>query len=353
MSDDVEKRDMTQQAAQHDASQQPSAQHDAALLRDARQKEFTTCIAQFINFEQTIRKLSEHTIKAYASDLDAFMGWISREGIDPYNISHRQLRLYLLELTRAAYSERTINRHLSAMRSLYKWLQREGLCVHDPANAMTSPKIPKTLPKVMDLSSVGKLLDSCVGTDAINLRDKAFLELLYASGARISEIANLIPADIDFSQRQVSLFGKGSKQRIVPLYQKALDAVKIYLHDARGDLLAKTLTKRLAKQGSSRRQAQPSKLFISSRGNNMSAAALRKVFEQRVMQAGLDPSLTPHAMRHTFATLMLDGRADLRSVQELLGHESLSTTQIYTHLSIDRLKQATLQAHPRSQTKPR
>lgn len=326
---------------------------DEAQQREGRQKQFKTHIAQFINFEQSIRKLSNHTIKAYASDLDAFMDWILREGIDPYNISHRQLRLYLLELTRASYSERTINRHLSALRSLYRWLQREGFCICDPANAMTSPKIPKTLPKVMDLISVGKLLDSCAGTDAITLRDKAFLELLYASGARISEIANLTPSDIDFSQRQVSLFGKGSKQRIVPLYQKALTAVKIYLNDARGQLLAKAQNKQRTRRQSSCLQAQASKLFISSRGNAMSAAALRKVFEQRVMQAGLDPSLTPHAMRHTFATLLLDGGADLRSVQELLGHESLSTTQIYTHLSIDRLKQATLQAHPRSQTKPK
>ncbi|HQE70589.1 MAG TPA: tyrosine-type recombinase/integrase, partial [Atopobiaceae bacterium] len=166
-------------------------------------------------------------------------------------------------------------------------------------------------------------------------RDRAFLELLYASGARIAEIARLTVDDIDFAEAQIRLFGKGGKERIVPLYPRVLDAMRAYLQQGRPKLAS---------------TAKPTRaLFLSTRSNPMSTDALRTVFEKRVRAAGKDAALTPHAMRHTFATELLSGGADLRTVQELLGHESLSTTQIYTHVSIDRLKDATRQAHPRSE----
>lgn len=308
-----------------------------AQARSASQEQFRTYIKGFIAYDGAIRNLSSNTLRGYTTDLQAFAGWTEREAVNPLTISHRELRSYLLDLTRAGYSERTINRHLSALRSLYKWLVREGAIQTNAMSAMASPKIPKTLPHVMSHAEVVQLFKACEGTDVESVRDAAFLELLYASGARISEIANLSVADVDFTQRQLTLFGKGSKQRIVPLYSHALIAVKTYVETARPQLVAKAPA------------SLPSshKLFISIRGNAMSAAALRKVFEKRIAQAGLDPTLTPHAMRHTFATVMLDGGADLRSVQELLGHESLSTTQIYTHISVSRLKEATKQAHPR------
>ena len=169
----------------------------------------------------------------------------------------------------------------------------------------------------------------------MGLRDRALLELLYATGARISEMAGLRVADLDLAGAQARLFGKGSKERIVPVYDSALEWAGRYLREGRPELAARSREPR-------------DELFLSTRGNAMSADALRTVFERRVALAGLDPALTPHAMRHTYATELLGGGADLRSVQELLGHESLSTTQVYTHLSVERLREAAARAHPRA-----
>ena len=289
----------------------------------------------FISYLQDVRGLSPQTVRAYRADLASFASWTEREGVLPATISHRQLRSYLADLNRARYSEKTVNRHLSAIRALYRWLVHESLVTQDSAAAITSPKIARTLPKTMADGDVADILSAIDDTDEVGLRDAAILELLYASGARIAEIAGLSIKDIDFAEAQVRLFGKGSKERIVPLYPRVLDRLRAYLQRSRP---------RLAKP------AKPTRaLFLSTRGNPMSTDALRTVFERRVRAAGKDAQLTPHAMRHTFATELLGGGADLRTVQELLGHESLSTTQIYTHVSIDRLKDATRQAHPRSE----
>ena len=244
------------------------------------------------------------------------------------------MREWLAELRSAGYATTTQNRHLSAVRSLYKWLVSRDITDEDAAAAVASPKLSKRLPSMLSDSDVRLLLSAC-SNDPEGMRDRALIELLYASGARISEASALDVRDVDVRQRQVRLFGKGPKERVVPLYPRAVEAVQAYVKDARPSLVCCSAQATNA-------------LFLSSRGNRMSAAALRERFERLVGLAGLDPSITPHAMRHTFATQLLDGGADLRSVQELLGHESLSTTQIYTHLSVERLKAAALQAHPRS-----
>lgn len=301
------------------------------------QAQFRDYISEFCTYLAGIRNLSENTRRAYEIDLDAFVSWCEREGIDPLTIEHRDLRSWLAEMSQAGYASTTINRHLSAVRSLYKWLVSRDITSQDAAAAVASPKLARHLPKTMSDIDVQKLFAAC-SEDAAGLRDRAMLELLYASGARISEAANVRLGDIDYSQKQIRLFGKGSKERLVPLYPEALGAIKTYIKEGRSDLLSRS------KQHSSSNDY----LFISARGNQMSAAALRKRFEYLVQLSGLDGGLTPHAMRHTFATELLDGGADLRSVQELLGHESLSTTQIYTHLSVERLKEAAKQAHPRA-----
>lgn len=252
-------------------------------------------------------------------------------------VDHRNLRLYLAYLKQAQYSAKTLNRHLSALRSFYKWMQREKLIATDPALALSNPRAPRNLPHTMTDSDVNRLLESCDTSTAVGLRDRAFLEFLYATGARISEVATLKLEQIDLQNGTVRLFGKGSKERIVPLYESAIDWLKKYLRSSRPTLLLKDKSGRAH-----------SALFISVRGNDMSADSLRKVFSSYLVAAGLDSSLSPHAMRHTYATELLGGGADLRIVQELLGHESLSTTQVYTHLSVDRLKEAAKAAHPRS-----
>lgn len=298
------------------------------------QEAFRGHVSDFCSYIATVKNLSDNTVRGYEIDLEAFCQWAEREGIDPLHIEHREIRSWLAELAQAGYATTTINRHLSAVRMLYKWLIGRDITNEDAAAAVASPKLAKRLPKTMSDNDVKRLLAVC-GDDAAGKRDRAMVELMYASGARISEVSNIDVADIDFSQGQVRLFGKGSKERLVPLYTQACNTLKDYLVGARPSLACKA-------------SQETDALFLSARGNRMSATALRRRFERLVKLAGIDGGLTPHAMRHTFATELLDGGADLRSVQELLGHESLSTTQIYTHLSVERLKTASLQAHPRA-----
>ena len=298
--------------------------------------QFGSYVELFLEYLSSTRNLSENTVRGYRIDLEAFRSWAGKNGIDPLHVTHQQFRRYLASLTRAGYSTRTVNRHLSAIRGIYKWLFTEGLIEEECASSIASPKMSKKLPKTMSDADFRSLLATCDKQDPQGVRDVAMLELLYATGARISEIASLAVRDVNTQSSLVTLFGKGSKERIVPVYDAALEAVSEYISDARPKLASKAKGK-----------GPGDALFVSIRGNAMSAAALRDRFETCVRKAGLDPSLTPHSVRHTYATELLDGGADLRSVQELLGHESLSTTQIYTHLSIDRLKAATRASHPR------
>ena len=293
-------------------------------------------IARFCDYLAHVRNLSPNTVRAYRTDLASLLAWARREGVRPLHVTHRELRRYLAELTRAGYAPKTLGRHLSSVRGLFRWMVREGLCESEVASALASPKLPASLPHTLSDAEVTALLVTCDTRTAEGLRDRAFLELLYATGARISEVAGLAVADVDRAQGQVRLFGKGSKERVVPVYEAALAWVGRYLAEARPELAARA------------KGEPPRALFVSTRGNAMSAAALRARFERHVTETGLDRALTPHAMRHTFATELLSGGADLRTVQELLGHESLSTTQIYTHLSVERLKDAARSAHPRS-----
>jgi integrase/recombinase XerD len=275
---------------------------------DTREPErFRSCIGRFLRHIGGVERLSDNTVRAYSGDLQSYLDWVKRQQVDPFHVTHAELRGYLAEMSRARYSTATMNRRLSSVRDLYRWL--------DEAE---------------------RLLEACDGRDARDVRDRAFLELLYATGARISEVSKLDVRDVDLNQEQVRLEGKGSKTRIVPIYDLAAERVRSYVLEARPGLAAK---------GNTREEA----LFLSTRGNRMSADALRTVFERRAVAAGIDRRVTPHAMRHTFATELLSGGADLRSVQTLLGHADLSTTQIYTHLTIDRMKAAARQAHPRGE----
>lgn len=277
--------------------------------------------------------LSENSLRAYSEDLGDLCRWLGARGLEVTQLDHARLRAYLGDLVRAGYSERTVNRRLSCVRGLLLWLAREGVAVDPAAAAVPGRRLSSRLPMTMSDADAASLIDSCDGS-ARGMRDRALLELLYATGARVSEASALDVGDVDLSQGQVRLFGKGSKERLVPLYHSAAQTVRSYLEEARPSL---------ARPG-----GEKDALFLSARGRRMSAAALRDAFEAHVAAAGLDPRLTPHAMRHTFATELLTGGADLRSVQELLGHESLSTTQIYTHLSVEGLKNAARSAHPRS-----
>lgn len=283
------------------------------------------------------RNASAHTVRSYRTDLNDFARWTQRAGVDPLTLSHRQLRLYLSELDRARYSRTTVNRRMSSLRSFYSWLNITGVTDVNPAAAMQGPRLAKGLPRVIPAADMARILAVHSGDETPSgMRDQAILEFLYACGARISEASSLIAADVDFAQKQVKVFGKGSKERILPLHDMAVESMRRYAWLARPELAA-------AKGG---QQAQ-GRFFLSTRGNPMGPDAMRKMFKSTLAQAGVDPSYTPHDMRHTFATDLLEGGADLRSVQEMLGHASLSTTQIYTHLTAGRLKDIHAKAHPR------
>ena len=297
----------------------------------------------FLSYLARVRNYSPNTAAAYAQVLDCFLIWASNCGIDVLQATHRDFRRFLSSLSGAGYAKTTVNRRLSAVRSFYSWLVREGVIESNPAAVVSSPKLPKPLPHVLSQEDVEKLLKCADASTPAGALDAALVELLYASGARIGEVASLDVDRIDFSDKSVRLFGKGSKERIVPLYPAALHALDAYLAHARPVLLANHKGGLTAEEAADAQRA----LFINARGARMSERSLRARFEKLLAQAGLAGMATPHTMRHTFATEVLDGGADLRSVQEMLGHASLSTTQIYTHLTPERLREVSLQAHPR------
>lgn len=290
----------------------------------------------FIAYIARVEGFSAETVRAYTQHLEAYARWCEREGVDGVHPRMRELRAYLSDLHAAGYAPRTVAAHLSALRSWFRWLSLEGVETADAAAALATPKVGHPLPRVLTAAQLERLMQTPDPTCAEGMRDRAMLELFIASGARISELARLDVSDVDARQRTVRLLGKGSKERMVPLYARAVEAVTAYAERARPELLA------------AKAPLRADALFISARGRAMDAAALRYRFEVLRRRAGLGSEVTPHVMRHTFATELLGGGADLRSVQELLGHASLSTTQIYTHLTPERLRETLLQAHPRA-----
>ena len=284
-------------------------------------------IEAFCDALRVERNASTHTVRAYRIDLADYARWARRASVDPLTATHRQLRRYLGELDQAQYSRTTINRRLSALRSFFRWLNVTGRVDVDPACLLQGPKQPKSLPHVIRPADMARLLSVYGKRDAqgneraqspTDLRNQALLEFLYACGARVSEASGLKVGNVDFASGQVKVFGKGSKERIIPLHDLAVSSLRAYLTAGRPRILD---------------GKQSEYVFVSTRGNRMTTDAIRKVFKAALREAGLDETLSPHDMRHTFATDLLDGGADLRSVQEMLGHASLSTTQIYTHLS--------------------
>ena len=276
---------------------------------------------------------SPHTVRAYSADLSRYFEWAERAGVDPLRLSHRQMRVYLAELDQAHYSRRTIARRLSSLRSFFAFLLTEGLVSSDPSSVLLTPKLPARLPRLVPSEAIESLLGAPDPDTSAGLRDQALLELLYATGARVSEVSGLTLGNLDLANSQVTVMGKGAKERLIPLHRAAVAKLRLYLAEGRPRLV---------------RPQSPDRVFLSVRGLALSADAIRRVFKRYLRSAGVATTLSPHAMRHTFATHLLEGGADLRTVQELLGHVALSTTQIYTHLSRKRLQEVHKNAHPRA-----
>ncbi len=301
------------------------------------QGELLSQVDDFIAFISRVEGLSPETVRAYGQHLEAYAAWCESHALDGLDPSSRDLRSYLAEFRLEGRAPSTVAAHLSALRSFFRWLEHSGRRAGAVPLAMVAPRQSRDLPHVLTAHELAALLDAPDLSCPAGLRDAAMLELFIATGARISELARLELDDVRADERQVRLLGKGAKERIVPLYARAIEVYGAYLEKGRPELLRIS-----SPSGGVRRE-----VFVSDRGRPMGSDALRYRFDVLKRRAGVSSDITPHAMRHTFATELLGGGADLRSVQELLGHASLSTTQIYTHLTPDRLKSAVARAHPR------
>jgi integrase/recombinase XerC len=286
-------------------------------------------------FLASLTAASPNTILAYRRDVEAFVEWAERLGLEgPEGVDRKTLRRYLGYLNTRNYAKRSIARKASSLRRWFGWLRRTGAIGVDPSQGLSAPKGEGRLPRVLKADELDALLDAPVavaGADdpIIRSRDQAVLELLYGSGLRVAELCALRPEDLDLRDRLVRVWGKGSKQRRVPLSEPAATAV--------GDWLAR------GRSGLSTNETPADAVFLNRRGRRLTPRDVRRIVDHR----SLAPT-HPHALRHTFATHLLDGGADLRAVQELLGHADLSTTQLYTHVSKERLRSVLDATHPRA-----
>ena len=290
------------------------------------------------------RRFSPRTVLAYRTDLDRFAEFWEKEFANENagktalsRIDTLSVRSYLAHLHRARLSNRSLARHLSTLRSFFRWACREGHLEKNPARGLPSPRIPRTLPRALTLPDTERLLDG--GEEALlPERERALFELLYATGLRVSEAAGLDLEDVDFSARLVRVTGKGSRERIVPFGETASDALRAYLP-----------VRAALRKGVEEDDPEPGEpLFVNARGGRLTTRSMARLLKRRLRAAGLPEEISPHALRHTFATHLLQAGADLRAIQELLGHASLSTTQKYTHLDAARLREVYRNAHPKA-----
>jgi site-specific recombinase XerD len=283
------------------------------------------------DFLRSLTSASANTVAAYRRDLDAFYAWAERGDIGgPGDVDRILLRRYLAYVGTTGLSRRTAARRASALRRYFGWLHRSGLIATDPSRGLSAPKGEGRLPTVVRRGDLEHLLEPRAGDDDTTaVRDQAVVELLYGSGLRVGELCGLGPADVDLARRQLVVWGKGSKQRQVPMSEPSVDAVQAWVTYGRPKLAT---------------AASPADaLFLNKRGKRLTPRDVRRILDHRAASP-----THPHALRHTYATHLLDGGADLRAVQELLGHGDLSTTQLYTHVSKERLRAVHQSSHPRA-----
>lgn len=286
-------------------------------------------IDKFVNYLKVEKNASGHTITNYSIDLKVFKEFLGDKEIE--TVDHLALRRYLAELRAKNYSKRTVARKLASLRSFFRFLFREGHIKKNPITAVLTPKLDKKLPVFLDTAKIDRLLSAPTDKDLMGLRDRALLETLYSTGIRVSELVGLDIGDIDFISGVIKVLGKGHKERVVPIGEPALTAIRKYADKKREEKV-------------------PDKdaVFLNRSGGRLTDRSVRRVLDKHIKTCSISEKISPHSLRHSFATHLLDRGADLRSVQELLGHMNLSTTQIYTHVTMDRLKSVYDKAHPRA-----
>ncbi|MEC5422703.1 tyrosine recombinase XerC [Virgibacillus sp. C22-A2] len=297
---------------------------------------FTASSKEFVEYLQIEKNASRYTVKYYQNDLEIFFGFLDQEGITSlYEVDQRVVRLFLTSLYEQQLSRRSVSRKVSCLRSFYRFLERENQRITNPFTHVSLPKATRPIPGFLYMEELEKLFEVSDMTDALGQRDQAILETLYGTGMRVSECQGLLIGDIDFSIGTMLINGKGRKERYVPFGRFAEIALETYINEGRKTLLSKA-------------KLTSNAVFLNSRGAPLTARGMRLILNKLVDKAALTVHVHPHKLRHTFATHLLNEGADLRSVQELLGHESLTSTQIYTHVTKDHLRKVYMNSHPRA-----
>jgi integrase/recombinase XerD len=302
------------------------------------QRSFGHQVLDFLAYLEYERGLSRNTLEAYRSDLLQLGDYLERAGVDVLAAQHEHLAGFLSELAAGGGERRpvaaaTLQRKAACLRSFYRHLRRENVIAHDPTADLRAPRKSQKLPQVLTRGEVAQLLAAPKGSEPAALRDRALLELMYACGLRASEAIELDVQDVDLRHGILRARGKGSKERLVPVGREAVTAVRSYLQRSRPELVGLREERRL---------------FVNRRGSGLTRQGLYKIVQRHARAVGLADKMSPHTLRHTFATHLLAGGCDLRAVQEMLGHADIATTQIYTHLSAERLKDVYFAAHPRA-----
>ncbi|MFJ8458717.1 site-specific tyrosine recombinase XerD [Lysinibacillus xylanilyticus] len=298
--------------------------------------EFQYAIEDYIHFIQVERQLSDNTLASYRRDLENYVNFLREaEGMSDFrNVERMTILRHLEQLRMQGKTSRTVARHISSIRSFHQFLLREKRAETDPTVHLEMPTIEQKLPNILSIEEIEALLAAPNRSKPQGVRDVAMLELLYGSGMRISELIALDLADIHLTMGFVRVFGKGGKERIIPLGKSALSALSTYLDGARSQLQGK--------------YQKTDAFFINQRGKRLTRQGCWKLMKEHALKAGIQHELTPHTLRHSFATHLVENGADLRAVQEMLGHADISTTQIYTHISKSRLSEVYKQFHPRA-----
>jgi integrase/recombinase XerD len=284
-------------------------------------------LRSFLNYLLVDKGLSNNTVKAYEADISSFFQWLDNEDLKYKNLQEDHINQYISFLFQRKMRSSSVNRKISSIKSFYIFLVKRNFLKNSPLNDLVTPKQEKYLPESMSEAEVDKLLNSPDVANKIENRDKAMIEMLYATGMRISELVNLKITDVDMKRCVVKVFGKGSKERLVPFGETALDSLRSYLNE--------------------REQSSSKEIFLSNRGKKMTRVAFWQRVKVYLIRENLKNSISPHTLRHAFATHLINRGADLRSVQLLLGHSDLSTTQIYTHIAKQRLSDVLKKHHPR------